>query len=73
MIQCSGRGNHMTETTIEQFEKWLKAAEDIDLEFKLASNNFDSSRGSLFDYCAAIANSRGGKEASKNRYFLKRF
>ncbi len=51
----------MTETTIEQFEKWLKAAEDIDLEFKLASNNFDSSRGSLFDYCAAIANSRGGK------------
>ncbi|MDP2913468.1 MAG: putative DNA binding domain-containing protein [Candidatus Omnitrophota bacterium] len=51
----------MTETTKEQLEKWLRQIEDIDLEFKLASNNFDSSRGSLFDYCAAIANGRGGK------------
>lgn len=51
----------MIKTNLEQFEKWLKQVEDIDLEFKLATNKFDASRGSLFDYCAAIANGRGGK------------
>lgn len=43
-------------TTLEQFEKWLKNEEDVDLEFKLASNQFDNSRGSMFDYCAGISN-----------------
>jgi len=48
-------------TSIEQFEKWLNRSEDIDLEFKEAASNFDRGRGSLFDYCAAIANGNGGK------------
>lgn len=51
----------MIETKKDQFEKWLNRLEDIDLEFKLASSNFDNSHGSLFDYCAAIANGKGGK------------
>ena len=51
----------MIETTPEQFERRLKRLEDIDLEFKLASGNFNSSRGSLFDYCASISNGKGGK------------
>ncbi len=48
-------------TNREQFEKYLNGLEDIDLELKLASVNFDSSRGSLFDYCASISNGKGGK------------
>jgi len=51
----------MIKTNLEQFEKWLKQPEDIDLEFKEAASNFSKERGSLFDYCAAIANGRGGK------------
>lgn len=51
----------MIRTTQEQFVKWLKGFEDIDLEFKEAKNNFSSSGGTLFDYCAAIANGKGGK------------
>lgn len=51
----------MTKTALEQFEKWLKQAEDIDLEFKEAKSRFDDSRGTLFDYCAAISNGKGGK------------
>jgi len=51
----------MIKTNLEQFEKWLKQPEDIDLEFKEAASNFSKDRGSLFDYCAAIANGRGGK------------
>lgn len=51
----------MTKTIREQFEKWLTRSEDIDLEFKLASGGFNSSSGSLYDYCAAISNGRGGK------------
>ena len=48
-------------TSVEHFETWLNRSEDIDLEFKEAANNFSKDRGSLFDYCAAIANGRGGK------------
>lgn len=51
----------MMKTTREQFEKWLNQLEDIDLERKLAADDFNSSRGSLFDYCAAISNGKGGK------------
>ena len=51
----------MMKTSVEHFEKWLTRSEDIDLEFKEAANNFGKDRGSLFDYCAAIANGRGGK------------
>jgi ATP-dependent DNA helicase RecG len=48
-------------TSLEQFERWLKQPEGIDLEFKEARSKFDNSRCSLFDYCAAISNGRGGK------------
>ncbi len=48
-------------TNVEQFEGWLRQIENPDLEFKLASSNFDNKRGSLFDYCAAISNEDGGK------------
>lgn len=48
-------------TSVEQFEKWLKSSEDFDLEFKEAKSNFSKDRGSLNDYCAAIANGSGGK------------
>ena len=51
----------MTKTSLEQFEKWLTQPEDVDLEFKQAGSSFSKDRGSLFDYCAAIANGRGGK------------
>lgn len=48
-------------TSLEQFEKWLnKRQEDIDLEFKEAASKFGKGQGSLFDYCAAIANGNGG-------------
>lgn len=51
----------MMTTSLKQFEEWLKLPEDIDLEFKEAKSKFDNDRGSLFDYCAAIANGKGGK------------
>jgi ATP-dependent DNA helicase RecG len=51
----------MKRTTKEQFESWLAQGEDIDLEFKTASNRFDDKRGTLCDYCAAISNGKGGK------------
>ena len=51
----------MIKTTRDQFNIWLHGIEDIDFEFKWASANFDSSRGSILDYCAAIANGNGGK------------
>lgn len=47
-------------TTIEEFNKWLKKPEGMNLEFKAASNQFDSEH-KLPDYCAAIANQGGGK------------
>lgn len=47
-------------TTIEEFNKWLKKPEGMNLEFKAASNQFDSEH-KLPDYCAAIANVGGGK------------
>lgn len=51
----------MLKTNTEEFERILQQPEDIDLELKAATNQFDASRGSLCDYCAAIANGRGGK------------
>ncbi|MBF0620081.1 MAG: putative DNA binding domain-containing protein [Candidatus Omnitrophica bacterium] len=51
----------MIQTSREEFERWLGCVEDINLEFKVATSNFDDNRGSLFDYCAAIANGHGGK------------
>lgn len=51
----------MMKTSPAEFEKWLSCQEDVDLEFKAASSNFSSDRGTLYDYCAAIANGRGGK------------
>lgn len=47
-------------TSIEEFERWLKKPEGLNLEFKEAKNQFDRQR-SLPDYCAALANERGGK------------
>lgn len=49
----------MIQTSPEQFERLLCRVEDCNLEFKKASNNFDSR--DLRDYCAALANERGGK------------
>lgn len=47
-------------TTPEQLEQWLTRVEDIDIEFKEAKNSFNHDKD-LFDYCAAIANGKGGK------------
>ena len=49
----------MIQTTREQLERLLDRLEDCNLEFKKASNTFDSRE--LRDYCAAMANERGGK------------
>ncbi len=51
----------MIKTSEEQFQQWLNSEEDESLEFKQAKNQFDNSKGSLFDYCAAFANGSGGK------------
>jgi len=45
-------------TTTEEFNKWLKRYEDMNLEFK--KSNIDKQSG-LPDYCAALANEKGGK------------
>ncbi|MBU4338617.1 putative DNA binding domain-containing protein [Patescibacteria group bacterium] len=51
----------MVKTTEEQFKKWLETPEEgLNLEFKKAENNFNKSKD-LPDYCAALANERGGK------------
>lgn len=47
-------------TSPQQFEQWLACVEDIDIEFKEAKNSFNHDKD-LFDYCAAIANGKGGK------------
>lgn len=49
----------MIQTSPEQFERILNRMEDCNLEFKKAANSFDSRE--LRDYCAALANERGGK------------
>ena len=49
----------MIQTRPEQFERLLACREDCNLEFKKASHTFDSR--DLRDYCAALANERGGK------------
>ena len=51
----------MMKTSVEQFDRLLNGIEDADLELKEAKNHFPNDRGSLFDYCAAIANGNGGK------------
>jgi len=48
------------QTTDEQFEKWLKKPEGLNLEFKKAKNSFSKTKD-LPDYCAALANEGGGK------------
>ena len=47
-------------TTVEEFDIWLTKLEDISLEFKSAKNSFSHSKD-LPDYCAALANEKGGK------------
>ena len=47
------------QTPPEQLERLLSRLEDCNLEFKKASSTFDSRE--LRDYCAALANERGGK------------
>jgi ATP-dependent DNA helicase RecG len=46
-------------TPQEQFDVWLSQPESRHLEFKAASNDFDT--GKLFEYCVALANEGGGK------------
>lgn len=61
-IPCRQERRGLTmKTSLEEFEKWLSRLEDVDLEFKAAASNFSGDRGTLYDYCAAIANGRGGK------------
>jgi len=47
-------------TSIEQFNSWLALDEGENLEFKTAANQFSKDKD-LPDYCAALANERGGK------------
>lgn len=47
-------------TSFAELECWLKKPEDINLEFKLAQNSFSRDKD-LPDYCAALANEKGGK------------
>jgi ATP-dependent DNA helicase RecG len=49
----------MITTTIADLERLVSRIEDCNLEFKKASHNFDSR--TLRDYCAALANEKGGK------------
>lgn len=65
------------QTTDEQFEKWLKEPEGMNLEFKKAENSFSKTKD-LPDYCAALANEGGGKlilgvENNKNIIGTKAF
>lgn len=46
-------------TTSEQFNQWLTAPENAHLEFKEAKARYDF--GELVNYCAALANERGGR------------
>jgi len=47
-------------TRVEEFDNWLKQVENTALEFKRAKNSFSRVKD-LPDYCAALANERGGK------------
>jgi len=49
----------MITTTIADLERLVSRIEDCHLEFKKATHNFDSR--TLRDYCAALANEKGGK------------
>ena len=65
------------QTTDEQFEKWLKESEGLNLEFKKAENSFSKTKD-LPDYCAALANEGGGKlilgvDNDKNIFGTKAF
>ena len=50
----------MIQTSPEQLDRLLNRIEDCSLEFKTAKNSFNQSHD-LPDYCAALANERGGK------------
>jgi hypothetical protein len=50
----------MIQTSPEQLERLINRVEDCNLEFKAAHNSFNQSHD-LPDYCAALANERGGK------------
>lgn len=47
-------------STLEEINKWLKQDEGLNLEFKTAKAIFSVDKD-LPDYCAALANERGGK------------
>jgi ATP-dependent DNA helicase RecG len=49
----------MIQTSSEQLDCLINRVEDCNIEFKKAAHNFDSRE--LRDYCAALANERGGK------------
>lgn len=48
------------ETSVEEFNVWLKKSEGLNLEFKTAKNSYSANKD-LPDYCAALANEGGGK------------
>jgi ATP-dependent DNA helicase RecG len=50
----------MIQTTPEQLDRLVNRLEDCTLEFKAAQHSFNQSHD-LPDYCAALANERGGK------------
>jgi len=50
----------MIQTTLEQLDRLINRLEDCNLEFKTAQHSFNQSHD-LPDYCAALANERGGK------------
>ncbi|MDD5054841.1 MAG: ATP-binding protein [Candidatus Peribacteraceae bacterium] len=45
-------------TTLDELQRWLTQKEDNSLECKEAKNGFDE--GELMEYCAAMANEKGG-------------
>jgi len=47
-------------TTVDDFNRWLEQPEKETLEFKTAKNSYSRDKD-LPDYCAALANERGGK------------
>ena len=50
----------INKTPIEEFDRWLQHLEGKNLEFKTAKSSFNEQKD-LPDYCAALANERGGK------------
>jgi ATP-dependent DNA helicase RecG len=50
----------MIQTSPEQLDRLINKVEECNLEFKTAQHSFNQSHD-LPDYCAALANERGGK------------